>query len=90
MVDHLAEVSYSQSLKSAAKYCLSNLDLSQLITGILWCWVSALFKDHLFENCEEWHITNKEFTWTTGKLHQLFLTQEYRSDVISVFGVESG
>ena len=34
------------------------------------------------------HVTNREFTWATGKLHQLFLTQQYRSYVVSDFGVQ--
>lgn len=34
-------------------------------------------------------MSNQDFTCATAKLHELFLTQEYRSDVISSFGVES-
>jgi hypothetical protein len=32
-------------------------------------------------------MTNRDFTATTTKLHELFLTQEYRSDLITSFGV---
>ena len=32
-------------------------------------------------------MTNRDFTATTTKLHELFLTQEYRSDLIISFGV---
>ena len=87
IVDDPSHDSYSQSLQSAASYALVNLDLFRLLSGILWCRVSALFEDHLSENCDDLHITNREFTWATGQLHQLFLTHEYRSDVVSAFGV---
>ena len=30
-------------------------------------------------------MTNRDFTAATAKLHELFLTQEYRSDLISSF-----
>ena len=46
-----------------------------------------LFEDHLSENCDDVHLSNKEFTWATAKVHQLFLTQEYRSDIVTAFGV---
>ncbi|CAB4017276.1 Hypothetical predicted protein [Paramuricea clavata] len=87
IVDDPSHDSYRQSLQSAASYAQVNLDLFHLLSGTLWCWVSALFEDHLSKNCDDLHITNREFTWATGKLHQLFLTHEYRSNVVSAFGV---
>ena len=32
-------------------------------------------------------MTNRDFTSTTAKLHELFLTQDYRNDLISTFRV---
>ena len=45
------------------------------------------FSDYLSENVEKVHKTNRDFTRTTAKLHELFMKQEYRSDLISSFGV---
>ena len=42
---------------------------------------------YLSENETEIHMTNRDFTYTTAKLHELFLTQDYRNDLISTFGV---
>jgi hypothetical protein len=47
-----------------------------------------LFKDYLSENSDELHVTNKEFTWATARVHKMFLTQEYRSDIITAFRVQ--
>ena len=49
----------------------------------------ALFEEYLSGNGEEVHMTNSNFTFATSKLHQLFLTNEYRSDVISAFSASS-
>ena len=80
--------SYSQALKFAANYGIAHLDLFELLSGILWCRIATLFKDYLSENLDELHVTNKEFTWATARVHQMFLTQEYRSDIITAFGVQ--
>lgn len=58
--------SHDSYIQSAASYALANLNLFRLLSGILWCQVSALFEDHLSENCENFHITNREFTWALG------------------------
>ena len=85
--DPVSHDPYSQSFQSAASYALENLDQFRLLSGILWYRIFVLFEDHLSENCDDMHITNKEFTWATTKIHQLFLTQEYRSDIVSAFCV---
>ena len=78
---------YSQSLQSAVSYVLENVDQFHLLSGILWHHIFVLLEDHLSENCDDVHLSNKEFTWATAKVHQLFLTQEYRSDIVTAFGV---
>lgn len=47
-----------------------------------------MFQNYLTEHLDELHMTSKDFTNAISKLHQLFLSQEYRSDMISAFGVE--
>ena len=85
--DPVSHDPYSQSLQSAASYALENVDQFRLLSGILWHHIFVLFEDHLSENCDDVHLSNKEFTWVTAKVHQLFLTQEYRSDIVTAFGV---
>ncbi len=77
---------FSNSIKSAATYGVDNLEAFELLSKILWCRINDLFQDHLSENGEEVHMANRDFTTATAKLHQLFSTQEYRSDLISTFG----
>ena len=79
---------YTTAFKSAAKYGIAHLELFELLSGIFWCRIATLFKDYLPENSDELHVTNKEFTWATARVHQMFLTQEYRSDIITAFGVQ--
>lgn len=81
------EDAFSELIKSAAKYGVNNLDVFELLTLILWCTIFQLFENHFMENLEEVQMTNKDFTCAISKLHHLFLTQEYRSDVISTFNV---
>ena len=47
-----------------------------------------MFQNYLTQHWDELHMTGKNFTCAISKLHQLFLSQEYRSDMISAFGVE--
>jgi hypothetical protein len=77
--------SYTSFIKSAANYALAHLEVFHLLAHIIWCRVFALFEAYLSENGEKVHMTNTNFTFATAKLHQLFLSNEYRSDVISAF-----
>ena len=79
--------SFSTSIKSAAQYCIKHQEVFHLLTEILWVRIYIIFCVYLSENEEDVYMTNRDFTAATAKLHQLFLTQEYRSDVISSFGV---
>lgn len=81
--------SYSEAIKSAAEYGLNNLDVFELLTLILWCRIFQLFENYFSENLEEVQMTNKDFTCAISKMQHLFLSQEYRSDVISAFNVTS-
>lgn len=81
-------IPFSTSIKSTAKYRIDNLEAFELLSKILWCRINVLFQDYLPENGEV-HMTNRDFTNATAKLHQLFSTQEYRSDLISSFGASS-
>ena len=83
---------FSKSIKSTAQFGIDNLGTFEVLVRILWFQVHELFQDELFrdylsENGEEVHMTNRDFTASTARLHELFLTQEYRSDLISSFGV---
>ena len=78
--------SFSKSIKSAAQFGIDNLDTFEVLVRIFWCRVCALFRDYLSENGDEVHMTNRDFNAATAKLHELFLTQEYRNDLISFFG----
>ena len=81
--------SYTSFIKSAANYALAHLEVFHLLAHIIWCRVFALFEAYLSENGEKVHMTNTNFTFATAKLHQLFLSNEYRSDVISAFSESS-
>ena len=82
------EDSYSQSVKSAAKYGVDNLDDFELLASIFWCRIYKLFENYQTENLEQLQMTNKDFTCATSNLQLLFLSQEYRSDLISAYNVE--
>ena len=77
---------FGKSIKSAAQFGIDNLGTFKVLVRILWL-VHKLFQDYLSENGEEVHMTNRDFTASTARLHELFLTQEYRSDLTSSFGV---
>ena len=83
------DVPYTRCIKSAANYAHTHLEVFQLLAHIIWCRLFALFEQYLSGNGEAVHMTNSNFTFATSKLHQLFLTNEYRSDVISAFSVSS-
>ena len=50
--------------------------------------IALIFYEHMIDNIDSITFTNKRFTYMTGKLHKLFFTNEYRSDVVSTFNVE--
>ena len=79
---------FSQSINLAAQYALENLEIFKVLACVFWCRIATIFNDYLTHNLKEVHMTNKNFTCATGKLHELFLTNEYRSDIISAFNVE--
>ena len=83
-----SEDSYSESVKSAAKYGANNLYNFELLPGLFWCTIYELFENYLTENLEELQMTNKDFTCATSNLQLLFLSQEHRNDLISVYGVK--
>ena len=80
---------YSESIKSAAAYGIYHLDLFNLLARIIWIRLFTLFESYNSENGESVHMTNCNFTYATAKMHQLFLTNEYRSDLISAFSDNS-
>lgn len=80
---------YSASIKSAARYGIDHLELFDLLARIIWCRLFTLFESYVSENGESVHMTNSNFTYATAKMHQLFLSNEYRSDMISAFSVIS-
>ena len=78
---------FTKSTKSTAPFGIDNLETFEVLVRIVWFRVHELFRDYLFENGEEVHMTNQGFTASTARPHELFLTQEYRSDLISSFRV---
>ena len=79
--------SFSTSIKSAAQYCITHQEVFHLLTKILWIRIYNIFCVYLSKNEEDVYMTKRDFIAATTKLHELFLTQEYRRDVISSFGV---
>ncbi len=79
----------SQSIKEAAQYGIANLDIFELLMRVLWCRVFRLFEGYLSENAEKVHMSAANITQVTGKLNKLFLTNEYRSDIMTAFNVGS-
>ncbi len=61
----------------------------ELLTRVLWCRVFRLFEGYLSENAEKVHMSAANITQVTGKLNELFLTNEYRSDIMTAFNVRS-
>ena len=79
---------FCDSINSAATFAEENLEMFDLLACVLWCRIATIFSDYLTDNLKDTHLTNKNFTNATSKLHELFITNEYRSDIISVFNVE--
>ena len=79
---------FCESINSAAKFADDNTEAFELLACVLWCRIARIFNDYLTDNLEDMHLTNKNFTNATSKLHELFMTTEYRSDIISAFNVE--
>ena len=66
--------SYTALIKVAANYALAHLEVFHLLARIIWCRIFTLFQVYLTENGEKVCMTTSNFTFATGKLHQLFLT----------------
>ena len=81
--------SYTSCIKSSANYAYAHLEVFQLLAHIIWYRLFLLFEKYLSGNGEEVHMSNSNFTFATSKLHQLFLTNDYRSDIISAFSASS-
>ena len=78
----------SELIKGAANYALENLTSFELLTKVLWCRVTQLFEDYVSENAVE-RISSAKFTRITAKLNEMFLTNEYRSDIMAAFSVRN-
>lgn len=74
----------SQAIKGAASYAIENLQAFESLTKVLWCTVAHLFDDYV----EKTHLSSANFTKTTAKLHELFMTNEYRSDITTAFHIQ--
>ena len=80
---------YSESIKAADRYGINHLDLFELLARITWFRLFILFQSYSSGNGESVHMTNSDFSFATAKMHHLFLTDEYRSEVITAFSVSS-
>ena len=80
--------SFCESEKAAKEYATNHLEEFELLARIIWCRIADVFQDYLTENLAEVHITSKKFTCATAKVNELFITSEYRSDVITAFNVD--
>ena len=65
------------------------MEVFELLTRVLWRRVLQLFEGYCLENAERVHMSASDFTKVTGKLNELFLTNEYRSDIITAFNLQS-
>ena len=81
--------SLSQLVKEAARYGLENLELFELLTRILWCRIVQLFDGYVRNNTDTIHMSSYNFTQVTTHVNQMFLTNEYRSDIVTVFNLQS-
>jgi hypothetical protein len=77
----------SEHVKAAANYGIENLPIFELLTKVLWRRVAHLFDDYISENAGEVQISSRNFTRITAKLNELFLTNEYRSDIMAAFSI---
>ena len=64
-----------------------HLERFEILANIFWCRIAALFEMQLADNLESVHMTNKDFTLATTKIHGLFLSDGYRKDLRIAFGV---
>ena len=77
--------SLSHSVKEAAQYGIANLQIFELLTRVLWCRVFHLFEEYLSDNEKKVHMSAANIT----QLNELFLTNEYRSDIMTPFDLQS-
>ena len=80
--------SYTEAINAAATYAIDNLETFQLLGSVLWCRIALLFEQHLADNLETNNITNKDLTSASSRIHELFMSQEYRKDLKTAFGVK--
>ncbi len=80
--------SYNEAINAAATYAIDNLETFQLLGSVLWCRIALLFEQHLADNLETNNITNKDLTSASSRIHELFMSQEYRKDLKTAFGVK--
>ena len=78
----------TKSIKAATECAIKYLESFELLACIFWCRIADVLQTYLTENLEEVHMTNKNFTCATAKVNELFITNEYRSDVINAFNVD--
>ncbi len=77
----------SEHVKAAANYGIESLPIFELLTKVLWRRVAHLFGDYISENAGEVQISSRNFTRITAKLNELFLANEYRSDIMAAFSI---
>ena len=77
----------SQSIIDAAIYAIDNLDIFSFLSRTVWCRISEIFQNYIADNVEETHMTNANFTFATARIHELFFTSAYRSDLMKAFNV---
>ena len=79
--------SLTRTVKEAAQYAITNLEIFEMLTRVLWCRVFHLFDGYLSDNTNKVHMSAANITEITRKLSELFLTNEYRSDIMTAFNL---
>lgn len=83
------EDAFSKSIASGALFELNNLATFQLLCKIIWRWVSEIFQNYLAENVEEARMSNANFTSTTAKINELFVTSSYQCELMKAFNIKT-
>ena len=81
--------SLTNSVKEAAQHAITNREIFEMLTRVLWCRLFHLFDGYLSDNTNKVHMSAANITEVTRKLNKLFLTNEYRSDIMTAFNLRS-
>ena len=76
--------SYNEAINAAARYAIDNLETFELLGSVLWCtfyYLSSIWKVILRLSASQAKILH-------SRIHKLFLSEEYPTDLKTAFGVK--